>query len=137
MKWNGIVSQPAHRAIAARFAPANASHATSTGLGRRNPVPRVAHGLDGAGAELLPQAADADVDDVRTRVEVVAPDSLEQLLTAHDLPGVANKVVEKAELTIRQIRDMAVDLCAAPGNVELERPGAENDFLVLARAGRP
>ena len=35
MKWNGIVSQLGHRAIAATFAAANANHPISTDLRRR------------------------------------------------------------------------------------------------------
>src|SRR5205085_7936531 len=97
-----------HRAIAARFAIANATHANSrrkaptrrrrprgragfarasVGLRSSNPIPRVPDGLDRLSAELLPQPADADVDDVRARVEVVAPDLGEQALPAQGLDG--------------------------------------------------
>src|SRR5438552_18673407 len=114
MKWNGTVSQLCHRAIATRFAAAKATHAiskrkaptrrrrprgragfarASVGLRSSNPIPRVPDGLDRLGAELLPQPPDADVDDVRAGVEVVAPDLREQALAAHDLAGVQHEVV--------------------------------------------
>src|SRR2546423_14383615 len=114
MKWNGIVSQLCHRHIATRFAAANATHAISSDLRRSNPVPRVANGLDRVGAELLPQAADADVDDVRARVEVVAPDLREQALAADDLAGVQDQVMEEPELAVGEVGDpVAEDRLAA------------------------
>ena len=42
----GIVSQLGQRAIARRFAAANANHAASTALGRSKPVAAMADGLD-------------------------------------------------------------------------------------------
>src|SRR2546423_12385653 len=100
MKWNGIVSQSCQRPIATRFAAANATHATSSPLRRSNPIPRVADGLDRGGAELLAQPADADVDDVRARVEVVAPYLGEEPLAADDLARVQHEVVQEAELPV-------------------------------------
>jgi hypothetical protein len=113
MKWNGIVSQLPHRDIATRFNAAKTTHAISrpkaptwwrrprgragfaraSVSSRRNAIPRMPNGLNRLGAELLPQPADADVDDVGPRVEVVAPDRREQALAAHDLAGVEDEVV--------------------------------------------
>ena len=59
------------------------------------------------GTELLPQAADADLDDVRAWIEAVAPDIREQLLAADDLALVAQQVAEQLELAIGQVAQVA------------------------------
>src|SRR6266542_1640227 len=101
MKWKGTVSHDLQTSIAPRFATANAPQASSRRLSLGKAVPRVTDGLDGRiRPELLPQAADADLDDVRARVELVAPDLGEQSLAAHDLAGMEREVVEEAELPI-------------------------------------
>src|SRR4029453_9984337 len=122
MKWNGIVSHAGHSAIAARLASANAPHASSSTLRRRlgspvmttlgpcprnrsssaEPVARMANGLDRRLlAELLAQATNADLDDVRAGIEVVAPYLREKALTADDRPCVLDKMVEHAGLAVR------------------------------------
>src|SRR5436305_1559416 len=107
MKWNGIVSQYSQRIIPARFATANASQPSSTRLRCRNSIAGMADGLDrGTGPELLPQAPDADVDDVGARVEVVAPDLREQALAAHHLAGALEQVMEEPELAVGEIDDV-------------------------------
>src|SRR5207237_10144361 len=79
MKWKGTVSQYSQRTIASKFASANASQASSTALRRSKPVTRMTDGFDRRiRAELLSQPADADVDDVRMRSEVIAPDFRDQ-----------------------------------------------------------
>src|ERR671936_2391251 len=99
MKWKGIVSHGSHNAIATRFATANAPHPSSSGLGSLSlgkAVPRVADGLDRRlRAELLAEAADADLDDVRAGIEVVAPHLGEQALAADDLARVLQEVVQE------------------------------------------
>src|SRR5919197_2383632 len=125
MKWNGIVSQGSQRPIAMRFATANAPHPSSSALGLRKPVPRVADGLDRRlRPELLAQTADADLDDIRARVEVVAPDLGEQTLAAHDLARVEREVVEEPELAVRQIGRPLFERRAPPRQVEREPPDA-------------
>src|SRR6266550_6300108 len=138
MKWNGIVSQVAHRAMATRFAAANATHRRSIGLSRlsgRKPIPDVANGLDRRGAKLLAEAADADVHDVRPRIEVVAPHLREQLLPAADLAGMRDQVAQQLKLAIREIDRVVADSRTAPREVELERARTERPLLVLAGAG--
>ena len=54
-------------------------------------------------AELAAQVADVDVDDVRARVEVVAPDVREQLLAAQHLAGVAQERLQQRELLGREL----------------------------------
>src|SRR5437868_15526003 len=74
-KWNGIVSQLGHATIAPKFAAANAAQASSTALRRDQAITRMSHRLDGSVRSELPaKPPDADVDHVRARVEVVAPD---------------------------------------------------------------
>src|SRR5690242_6920367 len=100
MKWNGIVSQSGQSSIATRFAAAKANHAASTALRCNQPIAAMPHGLDRVGAELLPQPADADLDDVRLRIEVVSPDVREQALAADDLALVQDEVVQEPELAV-------------------------------------
>src|SRR2546430_7336088 len=112
MKWNGIVSQRSHLTIASAFATANTAHATSMRLGRGQPVARMANGLDrSVGAELLAQASHAHLDDVRPRVEVVAPHLREQALAADDLAGMQREVVQQPELAVGQVGDERADAC--------------------------
>src|SRR2546430_618780 len=102
MKWNGIVSQLSQRIIARRFATANRPQPRSIALRRCKAVSRVADSLDRRlGAELLPEPAHAHLDDVRARVEVVAPHLGEEALAADHLAGVEDEVVEQPKLTVR------------------------------------
>src|SRR5919204_4376835 len=119
MKWNGTVSQDCQMTMPTRFAAANTPHASSSRLGLGKAVPRVADGLDRRRrAELLAQAAHADLDDVRARVEVVAPDLGEQALAAHDLAGVEREVVDEPELAVRQIGRPVLQRRAPPRQVQ-------------------
>src|SRR5438270_12420591 len=68
--------------------------------------------------ELLAQSADADVDDVRARVEVVAPDLGEQALAAHDLARVEDQVVEEPELAVGEVGDALAQERLPPRQVE-------------------
>src|SRR5437016_2170358 len=131
MKWNAIVSQLAHRAIAARFAAANATQRRSIGLSRRKPVPDVTHGLDRRRPELLPEAADADVHDVGPRIEVVAPHLREQLLPAADLVGMRDQVAQQLKLAVGEIDDLIADSRAASSKIELERSCTKQPLLLL------
>src|SRR5712691_750399 len=126
MKWNGIVSQLGASAIATRFAAANANQASSTALRRSKPITAMPDRLDRCSrAELLPQPPDADVDDVRPRIEVVAPDLGEEPLAADDLALVTDEVVEEAELAVGELRDQIAEPRLPPG--EVERQGARLD----------
>src|SRR2546423_7724964 len=101
MKWNGTVSQRSQRIIASTLASANASHANSTALCRSKPVTRMANGFDRrVWTKLLAQPADADIDDVRVRIEVIAPDLGEQPLPAEHLPGAFEQPAEELELAV-------------------------------------
>src|SRR2546423_11094964 len=114
MKWNGTVSHDCHTPIAARFATANAAHASSRPLGLRKAISSVADGVDRrVRPQLLPQPADADLDDVRARVEVVAPDLREETLPADDLARVEREVVQEAELPIGEVGRPVVETRAA------------------------
>src|SRR5947208_16406346 len=107
MKWNGIVSQLAQRTIAARFARAKTAQATSTRLRSNHSVTGMSDRLDGrARAELLPETPHADVDDVRARIEVVAPDLGEQPLAADHLAAVLDELGAETELTVPQLRSV-------------------------------
>src|SRR4249920_882446 len=155
MKWKGIVSQLGRASIAARFAAVKTSQATSThdsprvhlgrcvesldlinlALGRgREPVAAVSHRLDRRlRAELLPEPPDAHVDDVRARVEVVAPDIREQPLATHHFALVQNEVVQEAELAVRELGDHVAEASLAACEVERQCPCA-HDRPAVARA---
>src|SRR5436190_4509901 len=132
MKWNGIVSQLSQRHIATRFAAAKTTHAISRLLSRRNAIPRMPNGLDGVGAQLLPQAPDADVDDIRARIEVVAPDRREQPFAADDLARMHEEVVQKPELAVGEIRQPLAEVRLTAGEVEPE-PAGLDDVAVSRR----
>ena len=74
------------------------AHEGATG-GLRNlqPVADSADGLDDVPAELLPQVADVDVDDIRPWIEVETPHLAEQLSTTEHLVGMSEKDLEQSE----------------------------------------
>src|SRR6266545_3703440 len=130
MKWNGIVSQSGQAAIAPTFASANASQASSIALGRAEPVARMTDSLDGGLlAQLLTQPPDADLDDVRPRVEVVAPDIGEEALAADGLTCVLDQVVEQVKLPVGEIGHEIPQPRLTPG--EVEGQGARVDDALL------
>ena len=63
---------------------------------------------------LLRRRRDADVDDVRPGIEVVAPDRGQDAVARHDLAGVLDEVVQETELAVGQI-DLALARCAPGG----------------------
>src|SRR5262245_43820752 len=67
-------------------------------------IPRSADGVQqprlAAGLELAAQVGDEDLDGVRRRKWVVAPDLLEEALARHDDPLVAHQVLEQLELAL-------------------------------------
>src|SRR5256714_9965836 len=131
MKWKGTVSQAPHRTIAAMFAPAKASHPRSTSLGRIEAVPGMPDRADrDVCAQLLPQAANADVDDVGAGVEVVAPDLVKQALAAQDLARIGGGLVKQLELA-----DVGVDDAVAGGRLPAER--IEDQLPALDGVGAP
>src|SRR6266511_3193182 len=134
MKWNGIVSHRSHVIIAARFATANAPHASSTDL-RRKPVPGRSHGFDrGVRPELLAHAPHAHVDDIRARIEVVSPHLGEKPLAAHDLTRALGEIQEEAKLAMRQIDGSVVQPYLPSGEVELEPPGPQDALVRIVNA---
>src|SRR5579885_3521555 len=75
-------------------------------------VPGAAYGAQQGGIEtgvyLLPQPADVHVDDVGLRIEVVAPDALQQHGARDHLAGVAQQVFQQLELARLQIDGLAL-----------------------------
>ena len=94
------------------------------------PVARRAHGLDRrrpvGERELAAQVADVDLDDVRARVVVVAPDAVEDLLARQHLAGVAHEVREQVELLRREVHRRPVAGHRAAQQVELDVRGAQS-----------
>src|SRR5688572_32325898 len=102
-RYSGRVSpegSAAHEAIAATM---SRTQAASSALVCNEPVTRMSQRLDRRlGSQLSAQPADADVDDVGARAEVVAPDGGEPL-TAQDLAWVECEVVQQPELAIGEV----------------------------------
>src|SRR4051812_23615763 len=78
--------------------------------------------------ELAPQVGDEDVDRVRRRHRVVAPDLVEQALAGDDQALVAHQELEQLELPVGQL-----DLALAA--VNLARVGVEDEIAHLHRGG--
>src|SRR5258705_13710419 len=107
--------------MATKFAIAKAAQATSGHLRRRKAIARMANGLDRrVRAELLAQPPNTDVDDIRLRIEVVAPDLGEQALAADHLALVLEQVVEDAELAIGQLCFHSAEARLSPCEVQHE-----------------
>src|SRR6266550_579934 len=118
--------------IATKLAIAKAAQATSGHLRRRKAIARMANGFDRrVVAELLAQPPNTDVDDVRVRIEVIAPDLGEQALAADYLAPMLEQVMEDAKLTIRQLCGHRAEARLAPCEVQHERPSAD-DMVVFA-----
>src|SRR4051795_2747319 len=64
------------------------------------------------GLELSSQVGYEDLDRVRDRERVIAPDLVEQLLAADHQPFVAHQVLEQLEFALRE-----VDLAVCPGHL--------------------
>src|SRR5690348_5825153 len=125
MTWNGIVSHDGHAIIVARQTTASTPQAVSI-LSGRDAVPGIPHRFDRlSGAELLPQPSHADVDDVRARIEAVAPHLGEQTLTAHDFAGVADEMVKQPKFAVREVDEAILDLRLPARQVELNRACAD------------
>src|SRR3954467_9711383 len=135
MKWKGIVSQLSQRIMATRFAAAHSTQPRSWSLGRIEAVGGVPDSADrNAFAELLAQAADADVHDVGARVEVVTPDLREQPFAAQHPTRIRGEVVEQLELAVGELDDAVGGASLAPGWVEDELPDLEGVGLIATSA---
>src|SRR5919201_3154961 len=106
MKWKGTVSHCGTSAIATRLAAAKTTQATSSqpevsSWYQRSrdgdAIPLTSHGGDRGGAELGPQPADVDVDDVGARVEVVGPERRQEPLLGNDPARVTHERAEQQE----------------------------------------
>ena len=84
--------------------------------------------------ELAPQVADVDLDDVRARVEVVAPHGAEDLLARERLVGMAQEVGEQVELARGQAQLDAVARDLAAEQVELDPGGRQRRRVALDAA---
>src|SRR5438874_3434720 len=131
MKWKGIVSQRSQRIIASRFAIANANQPSSTAVRLRQAVAGMTDGLDRRiGPELLAEAADADVDDVRVGIEVIAPDLGKQPLATDHLAGAFEQAVKDLELAVGEIDHLVAELRLAARHIERECAGAQEIPIV-------
>src|SRR5437660_1745160 len=116
-----------------KFARANAAQATSICLRRRKAIARIPNRFDRRiRPELLPQAADADFDDVRAGIEVVAPNLGEQAFAADHFAGVESEMVEQTELACRQLGGTAVDAGLVACQVEHEPADALQVAVAVA-----
>ena len=81
-------------------------------------VAHSANSGDALAAQLLAQVADVHVDDVRARVEVVAPRVVEERLTAQNVPWMAEEHLRQRELARAQLRGALPDPDAPRAQVE-------------------
>ena len=88
----------------------------------------------GVGLDLRPQPLDGDIDEARVAQVVVAPDPLEQLLTAEHLAPVAGERQQQLELRGREAQIAAVAAGLKAGRVDLDAPGRKRGRLRLARS---
>ena len=131
-KWNGIVSQLGQSDHRADVRGGEHGPATSTSL-RSQAIARISNRLDrSVGAELLAQAAHADVDDVGAGIEAIAPDVGEQAFRLTTSPrgerggGAAGT---RGRTGRRQVRRTTL----TPGEVERQPP----PHARLTRSSRP
>src|SRR4051794_2876664 len=102
-------------------------------------VPRAADRVQqarlAAGLELAPQVRDEDLDRVRRRERVVAPDLLEEALAGDDDALVAHEVLEQLELALGQLdRPVAArDLV----RVRIQREVGDDERRAAARRAAP
>src|SRR5438132_8942539 len=88
---------------------------------------RVQHAGLSAGLGLAAQVADVDVQRVRARAEVEAPDAREEKLAGQHLLGVAQEELQQAELGRRQLE-------RARAASRLARRRVEHEVAVAQRA---
>src|SRR5438309_2288852 len=103
-----------------RLAIAKIAQRTSTQRSPRPGTPRrsglvnaislTAHRSDRLAADLVAQPAHVDVDDVRARVEAVAPDGGEDPLLAERLAGTGHEFAQQEELALGELDSAKVAL---------------------------
>src|SRR2546427_4841211 len=135
MKWKGTVSHSAKTSIATRFRAAKTPQPTSSqaplgsSLRRRSggvdTVSLTPDGDDRLRAQLGPQATDVDVDDVRARVEVVAPYVRQQAFFGERLSGVLHELPQQEELALGQRDQAEPGLRRPPDQVQPQGAGLQ------------
>src|SRR5437870_3803202 len=131
MKWNGTVSHVGMTSIAARLASEKTTQATSIhrsrcghsiASGRIEAVPYPTGRRDRVRTELRAEPADVDVDHVRARVEVVAPDRRQQPLLRHRASRVSHQLLKQQELAIGERNGPATVIDLAPDQIQGRGP---------------
>src|SRR5438105_12983813 len=130
MKWKGTVSHCPKTIIPTRFSTVKTPQATSSqaplGASRRSPssgrdaISFATDGDDRVCAQLGSQPAHVDVDDVRPRIEVVAPDAGQQSVLRDRLAGVLHELPKQQELALGQPHRTPARLRRAAHQVELQ-----------------
>src|SRR5512132_258295 len=130
MKWNGTVSHEEMMSIAARLASENSTQATSihrsrfghsSVSGRIEPVSHPTDRGDRVWTELRAEAANVDIDHVRSGVEVVTPDRREQPFLRHRASCMPHQLLEEQELSVGERDRPATVIDLAPDQVERRR----------------
>src|SRR5580692_1401115 len=111
------------------------------GSGRSRVPQHVAHTADGLEAarlaarlELAPEVADIDGQGVRARIEVEAPDPVEQDVPGQHLPGVAQEQLEQVELDPGQGEGPLAPVGLPGGEIHRELPEAQDAALAFEAA---
>src|ERR1019366_4204946 len=101
------------------------------------PVADVAYCLDRVRlafvAELASQVADVDLQHFGARVEVKAPDRVEELLAGEDLVGVAHQILEHLELTRGQLHITSIALHTSGAKIHANARDLQHRGLALGR----
>src|SRR5580704_18816746 len=147
MRWNGTVSQHGNMNMRSRLTRAKIHHPTSIARGgygqpkrggrggpgslsaasaRHELIALTPHGLDQLEAELGAKPSDAHVDDVGSRVEVVAPDGGEQLSLGDRVPRVVGQLAQQEELEPGEVHRAAADVRHQPRHVEGDLAGPDH-----------
>src|ERR1700733_9906846 len=141
MRWKGMVSQLGNMSMRSRLARAKIVHTVSiTRAGYGQPrrgsflasspghelIALTPHGLDQVEAQLGAEAADAHVNDVGPRVELVAPDGGEQLALGDRVPRVLRELAQQQELEPGEMHRAVADVRHQPGHVEGDLAGPDD-----------
>src|SRR3989440_8010457 len=110
----------------ATFAVAMANHESCATLFGREPIADIPNRLDERlRAELPAQPPDRDVQDIRARIEVVAPHVREELLAADHVAAPLDELVQQPELAVGEPDPRAVDAGLALRAVQAERSSSQ------------
>src|ERR1700761_8781157 len=127
----------ASSAVRIRAGLAHDATARAPGTLGRKLVTDTTHRPDQFEAKFGPEPPDADVDHVGARVEVVAPDQLEQLILRHRLAGMLHELPEQQELQAGQRHRALPRIGLHPAHLPAPLPRPPELVVVIAAPPDP